>query len=72
LEDLSRAGPTSADIDSDLITFRIRLVNLICKHLVTLLHQELKYQFIKVVMSPLFASNEFSTGVAYVETNAEA
>ncbi|GKG03817.1 hypothetical protein Tco_0314204, partial [Tanacetum coccineum] len=30
------------EINSDLISFRIRLVNLICEHLVTLLHLELK------------------------------
>ncbi|GKG01334.1 hypothetical protein Tco_0306039, partial [Tanacetum coccineum] len=52
----------SADIDSDLITFRIRLVYLISKHLVTLLHLELQYQFMKVVMSPILASDEFSAG----------
>nr|GEY46476.1 hypothetical protein [Tanacetum cinerariifolium] len=51
-----------ADIDSTLIVFQICPVNLICKHLVTFLHLELKYQFKKVVMSPLFASNEFSAG----------
>ncbi|GJS47087.1 hypothetical protein Tco_0597208 [Tanacetum coccineum] len=52
----------SADIDSDLITFWIRLVYLISKHLVTLLHLELQYQFMKVVMSPILASNEFLAG----------
>ncbi|GJV38633.1 hypothetical protein Tco_1411110 [Tanacetum coccineum] len=52
------------NIDSDLISFWIRPVNLICEHLVTLLHLELKYHFMKVVMYPVFASNEFSTVVS--------
>ncbi|GJS34298.1 retrotransposon protein, putative, ty1-copia subclass [Tanacetum coccineum] len=35
-------GGELVDIDSDLSSFWIRLVNLICEHLVTLLHLELK------------------------------
>ncbi|GKC36916.1 hypothetical protein Tco_1049300 [Tanacetum coccineum] len=52
----------SADIDSDLITFWICSVYLICKHLVTLLHLELKLNDIWVE-----SFNNFID-----ETNAEA
>ncbi|GJW09528.1 hypothetical protein Tco_1575355 [Tanacetum coccineum] len=92
----------SVDIDSDLISFRTRPVNLICEHLVTLLHLEQKMNDIWVesfnkficlafeiclckhnlvyltavpvheVVSPVFASNEFSAGGSYVETITEA
>ncbi|GKF09648.1 hypothetical protein Tco_0043872, partial [Tanacetum coccineum] len=30
------------------------------------------YQFMKVIMSPVFTSNEFSVGVSEVKTNTEA
>ncbi|GKG27062.1 hypothetical protein Tco_0402765, partial [Tanacetum coccineum] len=50
----------------------IRLVNLICEHLVTLLHLELKYEFRKVVMSPIFASREFSAGGSKIVASAKA
>nr|GEY18905.1 hypothetical protein [Tanacetum cinerariifolium] len=46
----------SVDIDSDLISYWIRPVNLICEHLVTLFHLELKYQFRKFVISLVFTS----------------
>nr|GFA13207.1 hypothetical protein [Tanacetum cinerariifolium] len=47
--------------DAILCTYVI--VNRICEQLVTLLHLELKYQFKKFVISPVFASSEFSAGM---------
>ncbi|GKD76126.1 hypothetical protein Tco_1334408 [Tanacetum coccineum] len=62
----------TVDIDSDLIAFRIHPVYLICKQLVTLLHLELKYQSMKVVMSPIFSSSMFSAGGSYVDAKVVA
>nr|GFA82526.1 hypothetical protein [Tanacetum cinerariifolium] len=56
--------------DAILCTYVI--VNRICEQLVTLLHLELKYQFKKFVISPVFTSSEFSARVTYVEANAVA
>nr|GEU32853.1 hypothetical protein [Tanacetum cinerariifolium] len=56
----------------DTISGTYVIGNLICKHLVTLSHLELKYQFKKVVMSPVCTINEFSAGGTWLKANIVA
>ncbi|GJW11173.1 hypothetical protein Tco_1577000 [Tanacetum coccineum] len=65
------------DIDSDLISFWIRLVNLICEHFVTLLNLELKVNDVWVECFNNFIRMPFEIylcklGVSEIETNTEA
>nr|GEU48259.1 hypothetical protein [Tanacetum cinerariifolium] len=64
----------SVDIDSDLISYWIRPVNLICEHLVTLFHLELKYQFRKFVISLVFTSRmvQADLGVAGLSSSGSS